>query len=89
MKKTVPDGAILIPDNGTKVFKGNIFDVYQWPQTMFGGSTKTFEMLWRPDTVQIIGVKDDKIVLVKDEQPGRSVRTHFPGGRTDDTDTLP
>ncbi len=86
MKKTVPTDAILIPDGADKVFQGNLFDVYQWPQTMFDGSTKTFEMLKRADTVQVIAIKDGKIVMVKDEQPGRSVRTHFPGGRADPED---
>lgn len=86
MKKTIPTDAILIPDHAEKVFGGHIFDVYQWPQEMFDGSTKTFEMLWRPDTVQVVGIKDDKVIIVKDEQPGRSVRTHFPGGRADPED---
>lgn len=84
MKKTLPEGAVLIPDNADCVFKGAIFDVYQWPQKMFDGSTKTFEMLKRPDTVQSIAVKDGKIVLIEDEQPGRAVQVHIPGGRVDD-----
>ncbi len=87
MKKTVPKNAILIPDNAERVFSGAIFDVYQWPQTMFDGSTKTFEMLKRPDTVQIIAVKEGKLVLVDDEQPGRTPRLHFPGGRADNDDS--
>jgi hypothetical protein len=69
MRKTLPSNAALIPDNASLAFKGQIFDVYQWPQIMFDGSTKTFEMLKRPDTVQIILVRDNKILLVEDEQP--------------------
>ncbi|HVW23365.1 MAG TPA: NUDIX domain-containing protein [Candidatus Saccharimonadales bacterium] len=86
MKKTLPANAALIPANAKPVFKGQIFDVWQWPQEMFDGSTETFEMLRRPDTVQVIVVRDQQILLVEDEQPGRSVRLHFPGGRVDDKD---
>lgn len=53
---------------------------------MFDGSTKTFEMLCRPDTMQIIVVRDKDILLVRDEQPGRSPRIHFPGGRAEESD---
>ncbi|MDB5169193.1 MAG: hydrolase [Candidatus Saccharibacteria bacterium] len=83
MRKVVPTNASFIPDNASCAFKGDIFSVYTWPQAMFDGSTKQFEMLKRPDTVQAIIVKGDQILLVHDEQPGRSVRTHFPGGRVD------
>jgi 8-oxo-dGTP pyrophosphatase MutT (NUDIX family) len=83
MKKVLPSNAVLIPDNATRVFGGVIFDVYQWPQTMFDASIKTFEMLRRPDTVQVIVVRGSQILLVKDEQPGREPQIDFPGGRAD------
>lgn len=86
MKKILPSNAILIPDQATRVFTGVIFDVYQWPQTMFDGSTKTFELLKRPDTMEVLVTRDDEILLVHDEQPGRSVRLHLPGGRADESD---
>jgi ADP-ribose pyrophosphatase len=53
---------------------------------MFDGSTKTFEMLKRPDTVQVIVLRDSDVLLINDEQPGRTARIHFPGGRADETD---
>src|SRR6266702_4733295 len=53
---------------------------------MFDGSIKTFEMLKRPDTLQIIVVRGSQILLVEDEQPGQELRIHFPGGRTDEED---
>lgn len=84
MKKTLPHHAILVPDNAKRVFKGMIFDVYQWPQKMFDGTERTFEMLRRPDTVQVIAVKDGKVVIVYDEQPNRGVELSFPGGRADE-----
>ncbi len=54
MNKTVPDDAILIPDSAKRMFEGIIFDVYQWKQTQFDGTTRDFEMLKRPDTVVIL-----------------------------------
>jgi 8-oxo-dGTP pyrophosphatase MutT (NUDIX family) len=86
VRKILPDKAILIPENAQCVFKGQIFDVYQWPQEMFDGSTKTFEMLKRPDTAAVILVRDNEILLVDDEQPGRAPRLHLPGGRVDAED---
>jgi len=87
MKKILPPDAVLIPDNATKVFTGDIFDVWQWPQEMFDGSTETFEMLRRPDTVQVIGVVEDKIIVLDDEQPHTGSRVSFPGGRVDPEDS--
>ncbi len=83
LKKTVPKNAILIPDKAQKVFSGNIFDTYQWEQEMFDGTTKTFEMLRRPDTVEIIAIKDGKIVVLEEEQPNLPVHYTIPAGRHD------
>lgn len=88
MKKIVPESASLIPDNAAKVFDGVLFDVYQWPQKMFDGSMKTFEMIKRVDTALVIAIKDNKLVTVKVKQPGIG-RNYFdfPGGRKDKHDT--
>ena len=86
MKKVIPEDSILVPDQAKRVFRGQIFDVYQWPQTMFDGSEATFEMLKRPDTVVAICVIDDKIFVIDDEQPHTGVRQGFPGGRVDESD---
>lgn len=86
MKKLVPNEAVLIPDNAECVFKGIIYDVYHWPQKLFDGSTATFEMLRRADTVSVICIVDDKIVVLQDEQPHRGVRASFPGGRVEEAD---
>jgi ADP-ribose pyrophosphatase len=83
MTRIVPNGAILLPDNASCVFRGEIFDVYQWPQRLFDGSTATFEMLKRPDTVLILAIKDDKIIFIREQQPGRPEYTRLPGGRVD------
>ncbi|HEU4965889.1 MAG TPA: NUDIX domain-containing protein [Candidatus Saccharimonadales bacterium] len=88
MKKLVPDDAILIPDSAECVFRGEIFDVYQWPQPLFDGSVAAFEMLKRPDTVIIIGIVDDKMVVLEDDQPHRGLYRSFPGGRVDDGEDI-
>lgn len=86
MKKIIPAEAVLIPDHAERVFKGVIFDVYQWPQEMFDGSEATFEMLKRPDTVSSICVVDGKVLVLNEEQPNLGKRRNFPGGRVDPTD---
>jgi len=87
MKKQVPKDAVLIPDTAKRVFRGQIFDVYQWPQKMFDNSTQTFEMLRRPDTIAVIAVVEDKILILDDEQPHTGLRKSLPTGRVDDQDT--
>jgi len=87
MRKTVPSDAVLIPKQAKQAFHGVIYDTYHWQQKLFDGSETTFEMLKRPDTVSTIGITDDRIVVIKDEQPYRGMRLSFPGGRVNDTDT--
>jgi len=81
-----PDSKQPIPDDAKKVFKGVLFDVYQWEQKLFDGTTTTFEKLKRPDTVTVYPVLDDgKILLLQQEQPGKTnVFTGTPGGRVDE-----
>ena len=50
-ERVLPKGARLIPPEADRVFRGEIYEVYQWPQKMPDGSVETFEMLRRPDTV--------------------------------------
>lgn len=85
-QKIVPKKAIIIPPQAVRVFKGEIFDVYQWPQQLFDGSQVTFEMLKRPDTVSVMSIVDGKLLVINDVQPHRGERISFPGGRVDDTD---
>lgn len=82
--KTLPANATLIPKNAKQVFEGIIFDVYQWQQEMFDGSHKTFEMLQRPDTVQVIAVHDHKVLGLEEQQPGRPMYFRMPAGRVDE-----
>lgn len=84
MKERIPTNAKLIPSNAQRVFKGKIFDVYQWQQEMYDGTKSTFEMLKRPDTVEVIAIKDGKVVVLEEEQPN-SPNSYYalPGGRHD------
>ncbi len=81
MKKVIRTNASLIPETAERVFEGQVFDVYQWPQKMFDGSTATFEMAKRCETVTVIGVAQNKILVINDEQPHKGLQINFPGGR--------
>ncbi len=86
IREFIPQTAKLLPENAKQVFRGEIFDVYQWPQAMYDGSVATFEMLRRADTVEIIGIKNDKIVITRQIQPRQTWHYAYPGGRADETD---
>lgn len=87
-ERVLPRDARLIPPKADCVFRGEIYEVHQWPQKMPDGSVKTFEMLRRPDTVMVIALDQAGDVLVIDEkQPGGVVRkNHLPVGRVDSSD---
>lgn len=78
-----PEPRKPIPDNAKCVFKGVLFDVYQWEQKMFDGSSETFEKVKRrDDTVTIIPVTaDKKFVTIYEEQPGSTPFVSVPAGR--------
>ena len=83
--KLIPTNAHLIPEDAKKVFKGEIFEIYQWSQKLFDGTFATFEMARRPDTVVIIPIVGEEIVVIKQLQPGwKETKTTLPGGRVDD-----
>ncbi|OGE77790.1 MAG: hypothetical protein A2751_01910 [Candidatus Doudnabacteria bacterium RIFCSPHIGHO2_01_FULL_46_14] len=63
-----------IPANAKRAYKGKIFEIWQWEQKMFDGSTEVFEMLKRPNTIQIIATVKKKILVTREEQPERPVR---------------
>lgn len=77
-----------IPKEAKRVFEGKIFDIYHWKQKMFDGTYKTFEMLKRPDTVQVIPLLDNgKILISRQRQPKTGVFTTLFGGRVDKGET--
>ena len=84
MKISRPASRQPLPKNANLVFKGIIFDVYQWKQKQFDGSSATFEKLVRPDTVMVLPVTPEKkIVLALQEQPGKKPVISAFGGRVD------
>lgn len=73
------------PPHAKKVFEGEIFDVYQWEQELFDGSTATFEKIKRLDTVSVIPVTDEgNLVVTEQEQPGDEPFIGVIGGRVDE-----
>lgn len=78
----------MLPINSKLVFRGVLFDVYQWQQKMFDGSVQTFEMLKRADTAEIIAIKDGKIMLQEQEQPNKPTFLCLPGGRIEENEEL-
>lgn len=73
-----------IPHHAKCVFKGVIFDVYQWEQTLFDGSTTTFECLKRPDTVVVIPMQGDTVYYARQEQPNKPPFLSLFGGRAEE-----
>ena len=69
-----------IPAQAKSVFKGEIFEVFQWPQPLFDGSEATFEMLKRANTSQVIATRNGRIIIIEEEQPGKKYTGLF-GGR--------
>lgn len=70
-----------LPEHATQVFKGVIFEVWQWQQELFDGTFATFEKLRRNDSSVVIPILENgKILLAEDEQPGRDLVLTFPGG---------
>ncbi|MGE3769833.1 MAG: NUDIX hydrolase [Bdellovibrionales bacterium] len=76
-----------IPPHATRVFKGIIFDIYQWQQEMYDGSTRTFEAAKRYPTIEIIVLDGDDIIFSKQEQPGIPEYYSFLGGRGEEGET--
>ncbi len=86
MRIYTPPRMNYIPDDAKLVFKGVLYDTYQWKQKMFDGSFKTFEMVKRSDTVKVIVVDRNSLLLTRQTQPGRPEFIDFPGGRNDSED---
>ena len=70
-----------LPKNAKLVFKGKIFDTYQWDQEMFDGSTEVFERLKRPNTIQVLAIQNDNILIAEEEQPAKGKFHALFGGR--------
>lgn len=71
----------MLPTNAQLVFKGKLYDTYQWEEEMFDGSKATFEMLKRPYNGCVIPVVGNEIMVLEQTQPGKSPFLSLPGGR--------
>lgn len=70
-----------VGDDAKKVHAGPIFDIYQWEQKMYDNSFATFERVREKDgVVGICVTPEKKILLLREEQPGRTEYVGFPGG---------
>lgn len=84
MKTPRPPARQPLPPNAKKVFDGVIFEVHQWEQELYDGTTATFERAKRDDTVTVIPVlPDGQILLIEQEQPTLEPYVSAPGGRVD------
>ena len=80
----------MIPDDAKLVFKGKLFDVYQWEQEQFDGTYKTYERLRRRPSVTILPITtEEKFLICEEEQPSRGKFLSIPGGQIDDGDASP
>ncbi|MBI4225345.1 MAG: NUDIX hydrolase [Candidatus Sungbacteria bacterium] len=73
-----------LPEHARMVFKGVIFEVWQWEQEMFDGTMEIFEKAWRPATVEIIATVGDKILMEEQDQPNRKNNINTPSGRIEE-----
>ena len=88
MKIKRPQSRQPIPPNAKKVFKGEVFDVYQWKQKLFDGTYATFEKIKRADGVNVIPVTaEGKIILGRQAQPGEKPFIGVLGGAMDEGET--
>jgi ADP-ribose pyrophosphatase len=83
MKKTKN----YLPKNAKLVFKGELYEVYQWEQKMYDGTTKTFEKVKKANSVNVVALVDDKIIIQEQEQPHRDMFISLPGGRCEDNES--
>lgn len=75
-----------IPPHATKVFKGELFEIWQWNQEMFDGSTKVFELAKRVDSVVVLPIlPNGNILLERQMQPNNTQEyISLPGGMIDE-----
>ena len=82
------DKPTRFPENAKKVFEGVIYDVYQWPQELYDGTTVTYERVNRQNTVSVLGItKDKQILLIEEEQPHRPKHISLIAGKVDPGET--
>jgi ADP-ribose pyrophosphatase len=73
-----------IPPHARRVYEGLLFEVFQWEQELFDGSTGTFEAVRRVSSVQVLATtREGQIILLREEQPYVGSFIAVPGGRVE------
>ncbi len=89
MHINTPPSKQPIPVTAKKVFSGKLFEVWQWEQKLYDGTTRTFEKIKRPPTVMILPITDQgKIVITQQEQPGEGPFIGLIGGIVDEKEDV-
>jgi ADP-ribose pyrophosphatase len=85
MRTSRPASNLKMPSNAIKVHEGIIFDIYQWDQEQFDGTTRKFEKAKRKvDSINVIPItKEGKVILTKQSQPGLKEFIGCLGGRAE------
>ncbi len=78
-----------IPKNAKRVFKGTVFEIYQWKQKLFDSKFRTFERARTVNGVGTIATVKNKIVVLYQRQPGTGWYHSLPGGYLDHYDENP
>lgn len=79
------DKGYKLSPKAKRVFRGVLFDVWQWRQKRFDGRKVIFERITRSDSVQVVAAAGEKIIVQEQLQPTwpRPFIT-LPGGRADE-----
>jgi len=76
-----------IPKNAKLVFKWKVYETWQWEQKMYDGTNKIFEKVKKSNTVTIIAIVNNEIIIQEQEQPHRDLFISLPGWKCEKNET--